>query len=160
MSKKINSLILVLLLVSVIAQISLADDKVKIEPQKIILNDSTRDETIKASIPMQLSSTISKFNATIKFDEEGDIKAKSYKYCAIDDILHIYFNKQEVIKFLSDNNISGKKVTASVSGSLMDGDKKVTFSGEDEIEVVKPKEDTRYRKAKDTKEPPKKGKDN
>ena len=144
MSKKINSLTLVLLLVSVVAQISLADT-VNIDPHKIILNDSTKNDTIQASIPMQISSTISNFNATISFNGKGEIKATSYKYCNVDDMLHIYFDKEEVVKFLSDNNISGQ-VTASVSGSLMDGDKSVTFSGDDKIEVVEPKEDTRYRK--------------
>ena len=138
MSKKTNSLILILLLVSVIAQISLADDKVKIEPKKIILNDSTRNETIQVSVRLQISSTISKFNATLSLDGNGQIKAKDYKYCDTDEILHIYFDKKEVVKFLSDNDISGK-VTASVSGSLLDGDKEVTFSGSDKIEVVKPK---------------------
>jgi hypothetical protein len=131
---------------------------VNIEPQKIILTDSSRDDTIQASIPMQISTTISDFEATLSFDGKGQIKATGYKYCYIDDILHIYFDKKEVVKFLSDNDISGK-VTASVSGSLMDGIESVTFSGDDKIEVVEPIEDTRYRKSKDTKEPPKKGKD-
>ena len=145
MSKKTNSLILILLLVSVIAQISLADDKVKIEPKKIILNDSTRNETIQANVRLQINSTISQFNATLSFDEKGEIKAKDYKYCDTDGILQIYFDTKEVVKFLSDNDISGK-VNASVSGSLMDGDEEVTFSGSDKIEVVKPKE---ARKGKD-----------
>lgn len=157
MSQKTISVTLVLLLLTLVAQTSFAE-KLSIEPQKIVLNDSSRNDTIQANITLQISSEISDFEATISFNGQGAIEATGYNYCEADEVLHIYFSQKEVIKFLSDNNISGK-VTVTVSGSLTDGLEKVTFSGEDKIEVVESKEDTNHQKGKDTKDPPKKGKD-
>lgn len=118
-------------------------ETVNISPFKIILNADGNSEDIQARIPMVIAAgnSITDFEASLRIDNANDtVVAIDFYYCAIDDILHIYFDRKEVLQYLKDNEIKGE-VTAAVWGSFYDFDNLVEFSGYDDVVVIDPDED-------------------
>ena len=150
MAPRINSMLVFLFLFAAVgAQLCLAEEvNVTIKPYRIILTDTGNSETIQALIPMVIAGGISEFQATLRFEGfDGEIETDDFYYCAVDDILHVYFNRSQVISFLSEKKVSGR-TKALVEGSFKADNKEIEFFGDDYVEVVKPKEDTRYRNVK------------
>ena len=141
-------LVFLFLFAAVGAQLCLAEEvNVTIKPYRIILTDTGNSETIQALIPMVIAGGISEFQATLSFEGfDGEIETDDFYYCAIDDILHVYFNRSQVIDHLL-NKVSGR-TKAVVAGSFKADDREIEFFGDDWVEVVKPKVDTRYRNVK------------
>ena len=131
------------------AQLCLAEEvNVTIKPYRIILTNTGNSETIQALIPMVIAGNISEFQATLRFEGfEEEITTTDYYYCIIDDILHVYFNRSTVTDFLLANHVSGR-TKATVAGSFKADDTEIEFFGDDYVEVVNPKVDTRYRNVK------------
>ena len=80
----------------------------QVQPDKIVLNSikGTAD-TIKVSFPFHASTVEGVYVDSISFDyaevEDPAYLFIGFKYCLIDDILHIYFDKDKVIDFLNIN---------------------------------------------------------
>ncbi len=129
------------LLVAVVVGVCLAEgDIVNINPHKIVLNAQGQSDDIQANIPMVLpSASIEKFYVTLSFDGAKVAEAESARYCVIDDMLIIGFDREE----LQDNQVvqdmANTTVTATVSGRVTDNSGVTTeFSGSDTVEIVKP----------------------
>jgi hypothetical protein len=138
MLEKINLSLLCLLLVTLFAVQPCLAGGVQIQPDRIILNAEGKSETdtIQASIPMALGFMVEGCEATLTIGE-ASIEADGYKYCYVDDILHVYFDKGAFLKFLEDNGILGT-VEANVAGTVSGEGESVAFEGDDTIEVIDP----------------------
>ena len=150
MAPRIKAMLVFLLLFATVgAQLCLAEEvNVTIKPYRIILTDTGNSETIQALIPMVIAGDISEFQATLSFaGADGEIETTNYYYCIIDDILHVYFNRSQVISHLKENYVSGR-TEATVEGSFLVDGEETRFIGNDDVEVVTPKDDTRYRNVK------------
>ena len=114
--------------------------KVNISPFKIILNADGSSDDIQAKIPMALpAGEITDFEASLLIGDADEILITSdFYYCAIDNILHIYFDRKTVLDYLKDNEIEGKGLIAEVWGSFYVGDEYVEFEGDDIVEVLDP----------------------
>ena len=114
--------------------------RVNINPFKIILNADGNSDDIQAKIPMALpAGEITDFEATLLIDKvgEGVITFDCY-YCAVDNILHVYFDRETVLGYLRDNGIEGKGLPAEVWGSICVEGQCIDFEGEDRVEVLGP----------------------
>lgn len=114
--------------------------KVNISPFKIILNADGSSDDIQAKIPMALPAggSITEFGATLRFNgEDEEIPTESFYYCAVDDILHVYFNRKAVLEYLNFYEIQDK-VVAEVWVGFFDGYEYVEFEGDDIVEVLDP----------------------
>ena len=154
MTPKINlSFALMVLIAFVTIQpCSAADyETVIMKPYKIILTtEGASDNTIQANIPMAVGIDISDFQAYLTL-AGTDIEAVGFDYCPIDDILHVYFDRLEVVEFLIAEDISGE-LEVTVWGSFFDGFTDITFDGKDDVELVTPIEDTQYQNKEHKKE--------
>ena len=126
------SMILVLITSTVFA-----DNIVQVQPYKIVLNSikGTAD-TIQVSVPISVVK-VEDLEASISIGGGEGISSVGFYYCAIDDVLHIYFDKDEVIEYIMDNGIEGE-VEAYLNGSFNNGDEVVDINGSDIVEVHNP----------------------
>ena len=115
--------------------------RVNISPFKIILNADGNSEDIQARIPMVLPAggSITEFDAALWFNSETEeILAEGFYYCAIDDILHVYFDRTDVLDYLRGNKEIEDKVVANVWVGFFNGYDYVELSGFDVVEVIDP----------------------
>ena len=115
-------------------------DIVNISPFKIILNADGNSDDIQAKIPMALpAGEITGFEASLRIDSADEILITSdFYYCAIDNILHVYFDRKTVLDYLKDNKIEGKGLLAEVWGDFYVGAEPFEFEGDDIVEVLDP----------------------
>ena len=114
-------------------------DTVNISPFKIILNADGNSDDIQARIPMALpGGEITDFEASLLIGDAPEVLVTTdFFYCAIDDIMHIYFDRKAVLDYLKDYEIEGK-VIAQVWGDFFVGGEPVDFEGDDIVEVLDP----------------------
>lgn len=154
MTSKTNlTFTLVILTVFAVLLPCLADefyDTVIVKPDKIILTtEGTAENTIQVNIPMSVGTDISLFEATFTIDGT-DFLAVDFEYCAIDDILHVFFDREDIVGYLLGEDVDLVEVT--VTGSFNDGFMDIYFDGIDEVEVITPIEDTQYQNKEHKKE--------
>jgi len=121
---------------------------VNINPHKIVLNAEGKADDVQANIPIILASAkIVEFDVILSFnDGTGNIavaEAESARYCLIDDMLIIGFDRTELQDNPDVQDMANSTVEATVEGSVTvinaDGDEIVTgFCGSDMVEIVKP----------------------
>ena len=134
-----------LLLVAAVSVVCLADegdDIVNINPYKIVLNAEGAFDDVQANIPfLGLSSArIEEFYVTLSFEKiEVVVEAESARYCEIDDMLIIGFDRTDLQDKLADEISTTTTVTATVDGYVTVINEMPTyFKGSDTVEVVKP----------------------
>lgn len=113
---------------------------IDISPYRIILTGDSCSEDIHAKVPMVLltGDLITDFGASLQFDGCSEIITSArFYYCPYDNVLHIYFDKDAVLKCLKNNDIEGK-ITVYVWGSFLNVADLVEFSGYDVVEVLVP----------------------
>ena len=136
--KMVLSLSCVMLMVSAVFAL---DVTIRVKPDRIITNSVTgTDKDIKVSIPISVAS-MDNVKVTLTLEGEGivegsDVKSEGWKYCAIDDVLHIYFDKKKMIGALGD---ADGEVKVTLDGYYQNGDDEVVLHGEDWIEVLSSK---------------------
>jgi len=150
MFRTISSRVLLasVLLVAAAIGVCLAGDiievHVNINPYKIVLNANGKADDIQANIPIALASaSITKFDVTLSFDDIEVAKAESARYCLIDNMLIIGFDRTELQDNPDVQDMANSKVMATVEGSVTvrdADDKKVTteFCGSDKVKIVAP----------------------
>jgi len=155
MLKKINLSIVCLLLVMLFAvQPCFAEEvNVSIEPDQIILNaggsgNSAAAQTIQASIGGTGKVTECIADLTIDGADGAStiaIKNCGSHYCVIDDILHIYFDRDAVLAELEAEGIGspeGDLCTATVEATISytdeNGEHSKDISGSDDVTVINP----------------------
>ena len=131
------------LLVAAVGGLCLAET-VNINPHKIVLNADGNADDVQANIPMVLpSARIVDFAVTLSFNGTVVAEAESARYCLIDDMLIIGFDRTELQDNPDVQNMANSTVTAKVEGSVTvrnaDGKKETTeFSGSDKVKIVAP----------------------
>ena len=84
------------LLVAAVSGVCLAET-VNINPHKIVLNAEGAADDVQANIPMVLPSAwIVDFDVTLSFNGTVVAQAESARYCVIDDILIIGFDRTDL----------------------------------------------------------------
>ena len=133
------------LLVAAVSRVCLAET-VNINPHKIVLNAKGAADDVQANVHIVLpSARIVEFAATLSFNGVVVAQAESARYCLIDDILIIGFDRTRLQENEDVQDMANKTVTATVDGSVTvlnaDGNEiPVSFSGSDRVEIVKPGE--------------------
>lgn len=107
---------------------------VRVEPDKIVPNAiAGKADDLQVSVLISVPS-VEDLVASISIAGGEEITAIGYDYCAIDDVLHIYFDKDIVIKQILAAKLNGE-VVVSLDCSFWDGDETVYIEGSDMIEV-------------------------
>ena len=135
------------LLVAIVGGVC-ADEIVNINPHKIVLNAQGASDDVQANIHIFLESArIVDFDATLSFDGTIVSDAESARYCIIDDILIVGFDRTELQNNPDVIDLANTTVTARVEGSVtvigrdeLGNEIEVTtdFSGDDQVEIVAP----------------------
>jgi len=131
------------LLVAVASGVCLAVT-VNINPHKIVLNAEGKADDVQANIPIVLASAkIVEFDVTLSFEGIKVAQAESARYCLIDDMLIIGFDRTELQDNPDVQNMANTTVKATVDGYVIvenaNGDEiRTDFSGSDMVEIVKP----------------------
>ena len=135
------------LLVAAVMGVCLAESmpKININPHKIVLNAEGRADSIQANIPIVLTSAdISEFEVSLSFDDIPKLvaKAESARYCVIDNMLIIGFDRARLQKALAEalDELGVIKMTtiARVKGTVTVNEVEVPVSGWDKVKIVKP----------------------
>ena len=145
MSAIMNSRVLVagVVLVAAVNGVCLAET-VNINPHKIVLNAEGAADNVQANIPMVLpGARIVDFEVTLEFNGTVVAEAESARYCLIDDMLIIGFDRTELQSNPDVQEMANSTVTARVDGyvtveSFDGGETTRDFSGTDTVEIVKP----------------------
>ena len=111
-------------------------------PHKIILNALGNSESIQAVVPMHLT-VFNGCEATLTVGGYTIAETSEAKYCYIDDILLVYFDRTVVLTHPDMLLMDGQIVEASVDGVVytVDGDGNSIareFSAQDDVEIVDP----------------------
>ena len=131
------------LLVAVVSVVCLAET-VNINPHKIVLNAEGKADDVQANIPIVLASAlIVDFDVTLSFDGTEVAEAESARYCLIDDMLIIGFDRDSLQDNQDVQDMANTTVEATVEGyvivEIAGGVQIETcFSGSDMVEIVKP----------------------
>ena len=131
------------LLVVVVSGVCLAVT-VNINPHKIVLNAEGKADDVQANIPIVLASAkIVEFYVTLSFEGTEVAEAESARYCLIDDMLIIGFDRTELQDNPDVQDMANSIVEATVDGYVTvinaDGEEITTaFNGSDMVEIVKP----------------------
>ena len=131
------------LLVAAVSGVCLAET-VNINPHKIVLNAKGAADDVQANVHIVLpGARIVEFDVTLSFNGAVVAQAESARYCLIDDILIIGFDRTNLQDNEDVQDMANSTVTATVDGSVTvisaDGDSvSVSFSGSDTVEIVKP----------------------
>ena len=134
------------LLVAVVMAVCLAEEivNVNINPHKIVLNAEGKADDVQANIPIVLASAlIVDFDVTLSFDGTEVAEAESARYCLIDDMLIIGFDRDSLQDNQDVQDMANTTVEATVEGyvivEIAGGVQIETcFSGSDMVEIVKP----------------------
>jgi hypothetical protein len=132
----------VLLLMAAVSIVCLAEEivNVNINPHKIVLNAQGADDDVQANVSILLTSArIPVFDVTLSFDDIEVAEAESARYCLIDHILIIGFDRADLQSNPVVKGMANTTVTATVVGTVTD-DNGITkaFRGMDTVEIVKP----------------------
>jgi hypothetical protein len=117
---------------------------VNINPHKIVLNAEGKADDVQANIPMVLpSARIVDFAVTLSFNGTVVAHAESARYCVIDDMLIIGFDRTDLQNNPDVQDMANSTVTAEVDGYVTVensvGDETTRyFNGTDMVEIVKP----------------------
>jgi len=136
-------LLVAALLVAAVSAVCLAET-VNINPHKIVLNAQGEADDVQANIPMVLpGAQIVDFAVTLSFNDTVVAEAESARYCVIDDMLIIGFDRTDLQNNPDVQQMANSTVTAAVDGYVTvensDGDETTrTFGGTDMVEIVKP----------------------
>ena len=126
------------LLVAAVSGVCLAET-VNINPHKIVLNAKGAADDVQANIPMVLpGARIVDFDVTLEFNDIEVAQAESARYCVIDDILIIGFDRTELQNNKYVQDMANTTVTATVDGSVTVNGKEICFCGSDKVQIVKP----------------------
>ena len=139
------------LLVATVVGVCLAEDEdiVNINPHKIVLNAEGKADDVQANIPMVLpSASIVEYEVTLSFCDGNDdmivvATAESARYCLIDDMLIIGFDRTDLQNNPDVQDMANSTVELTVDGYVKVedsvGDETTrSFSGTDMVEIVKP----------------------
>jgi len=130
------------LLVAVASSMCLAvlTVRVNINPHKIVLNAEGKADDVQANIPIYLTSGWEQgFTAELYFNDTIVAEAESARYCYIDDMLIIGFDRTELQNNPYVKAIANSTVTATVTATLTNPDGElITIEGSDIVEIVKP----------------------
>lgn len=127
----------IVMLILMVSMIFAGTYVTNVRPDRIITNSINGDaETIQVCVSISVVN-VEDLIASITVNGGEKIFSNGYYYCAIDDILHIYFNKNEVIEYLIGAEIEGEAVV-DLTGSFQSGDKIIDIEGSDVIEVINP----------------------
>ena len=145
-AKSSRILLMGVLLVATVVGVCLAEDEdiVNINPHKIVLNAEGAADDVQANIPMVLpGARIVDFDVTLEFNDIPVAQAESARYCVIDDILIIGFDRTDLQNHPAVQGMANSTVTAAVDGYVTVknsvGDETTRFfSGTDMVEIVKP----------------------
>ena len=131
------------MLVAAVSVVCLAET-VNINPHKIVLNAEGKADDVQANIPIVLASAlIVDFDVTLSFDGTEVAEAESARYCLIDDMLIIGFDRTDLQNNPDVQDMANSTVTAAVDGYVTVensvGDETTRcFSGTDMVEIVAP----------------------
>jgi len=131
------------LLVAVVTGVCLAET-VNINPRKIVLNAEGKADDVQANIPMVLpGARIVDFDVILEFNDIVVAQAESARYCVIDDILIIGFDRTDLQNNPDVQDMANSTVTAAVDGYVtvensVGVETTRSFSGTDMVEIVKP----------------------
>ena len=132
-----------LLLVAAPSGVCLAET-VNINPHKIVLNAVGAADDVQANVHIVLpGARIVEFDVTLFFNGIPVAQAESARYCLIDDMLIIGFDRTSLQDNKDVQKMANKTVTAAVDGSVTvaiadDDEIPVSFSGSDTVEIVQP----------------------
>lgn len=130
------------LLVAVVMAVCLAEEivNVNINPHKIVLNAQGAADDVQANVSIGLSSArIPVFDVKLWFDDELVAEAVTARYCLIDQILIIGFDREELLANPDVIAMANSIVTATVAGTVTDNNGVTKeFRGLDTVEIVKP----------------------
>jgi hypothetical protein len=130
-------MVLSFLMILVLITSTVFAETVNVQPDKIVLNSEKGEaDTIQVSVPIRVAK-VEDLVASISIGGGKEIFSVGFYYCAIDDILHIYFEKDEVIGNIRENNLEGL-VEVSLQGSFNNGDDVQYINGFDIVEVFDP----------------------
>ena len=138
-----SRVLLASVLLAAVSVVCLAET-VNINPHKIVLNAEGAADDVQANIPMVLpGARIVDFDVTLEFNDIVVAEAESARYCVIDDILIIGFDRTDLQNNSDVQDVANSTVTAAVEGSVTVinplGDETTrSFSGTDMVEIVKP----------------------
>jgi len=131
------------LLVAAVSVVCLAET-VNINPHKIVLNAEGAADDVQANIPMVLpGARIVDFDVTLEFNDIVVAQAESARYCVIDDILIIGFDRTDLQNNPDVQGMANSTVEATVDGYVTVensvGDETTRFfNGSDKVQIVKP----------------------
>jgi len=120
---------------------------VNINPHKIVLNAQGKADDVQANIPIVLASArIVAFDVSLFLDNTEDpvALAESARYCLVDQILIIGFDRTALQDNPAVQAMANTTVIATVVGTIAIKDtpdsewEYIPFSGEDDVEIVKP----------------------
>jgi len=130
------------LLVAVVMAVCLAEEivNVSINPYKIVLNAQGAADDVQANVSIGLSSArIPVFDVELWFDDELVAEAVSARYCLIDHILIIGFDREKLLANPDVIAMGNSIVEATVAGTVTDNNGLTKeFSGSDMVEIVAP----------------------
>ena len=131
------------LLVAVACGVSWAET-ININPHKIVLNAEGASDDVQANVHIVLPGAwIVDYDVTLSFNGIVVAEAESARYCVLDDILIVGFDRTELQDNPTVQSMANTTVTATVTGTvtLLDPDgEEITrgFSGSDTVEIVAP----------------------
>lgn len=130
-------------LVATVIGVCLAEDctrvHVSINPHKIVLNAQGKADSVQANIPIGLPGTrIADFDVSLWFGDTEVAQAESARYCVIDDMLIIGFDRTTLQENPDVQAMANTTVIATVEGWVLDNSGTTTsFSGTDRVQIVK-----------------------
>lgn len=125
-------------LVAAVSVVCLAET-VNINPHKIVLNAEGAADNVQANVHIVLPSAwIEHFDVTLSFNGTVVAQAESARYCLIDDILIIGFDRTDLQNNPDVQHMANSTVTAKVDGYVTVEGFETPFSGTDMVEIVKP----------------------
>ena len=131
------------LLVAAVSGVCLAET-VNINPHKIVLNAKGAADDVQANVHIVLpGARIVEFDATLSFNGIVVAQAESARYCLIDDMLIIGFDRDSLQDNQDVQDMANTTVEATVEGyvivEIAGGVQIETcFSGSDMVEIIKP----------------------
>ena len=141
MLRKMKLSIFCLLLVTLFAAQPCFAVGVQIQPDQIILNaggkgTSEGDQTIQASIAG--TGMVKDCSATLTIDGE-EVSTIKFHYCVLDDILHIKFDREDVLDILEGKGTpEGVLYIATVSATINATEDPEDLEGSAEVLVIDP----------------------
>lgn len=130
----LRKVVLGIMLILLITSVALSYT-VRVQPDKIVpASANGMADTIQVSVIISVAE-VKDLTASISIAGGDSIDNIDFYYCATDDVLHIYFDKDEVIDNL--DGLDGE-VVVDLTASFTNGDSPVEIEGSDILEVFNP----------------------